>query len=42
LHIGGIPKSKTVVLQVTMPATVANGCQGATFKLSFGARATRA
>jgi hypothetical protein len=41
----GVPirahKSKTVVLHVTMPRTVANACQGATFKLSFGARATR-
>ena len=35
-------KSKTVVLQVTMPTTVANACQGATFKLSLRARATRA
>ena len=34
-------KSKTVVLQVAMPATVANACQGATFKISFRARATR-
>jgi hypothetical protein len=35
-------KSKTAVLQVTMPRTVANACQGATFALSFSARATRA
>ena len=35
-------KSKTVVLQVAMPSTVANACQGATFKISFRARATRA
>ena len=35
-------KSKTVVLQVTMPSTVANACQGATFKISLRARATRA
>jgi hypothetical protein len=35
-------KHKTVVLQVTMPVTVANACQGATFKLSFRAKATRA
>ena len=34
-------KSKTVVLQVAMPATVANACQGATFKISFRAKATR-
>lgn len=35
-------RSKTVILQVTMPPTVANACQGATFKLSLRARATRA
>jgi hypothetical protein len=35
-------KSKTVRLQVSMPSTVANACQGATFSLSFSARATRA
>jgi hypothetical protein len=34
--------SKSVVLRVTMPGTVANACQGATFALSFSARATRA
>ena len=34
-------RRKTVVLQVAMPATVANACQGATFKISFRARATR-
>ena len=35
-------KKKTVVLQVAMPSTVANACQGATFKISFRAKATRA
>jgi hypothetical protein len=35
-------KSKVVVLQVAMPTTVANACQGATFKISLSARATRA
>ena len=35
-------RSKTVLLQVSMPASVANACQGATFSLSFSARATRA
>jgi hypothetical protein len=35
-------KSKSVLLQVSMPSTVANACQGATFSLSFSARATRA
>ena len=34
-------RTKTVVLRVTMPRTVANACQGATFSLSFSARATR-
>jgi len=34
-------KTKTVVLRVTMPHTVANACQGAKFSLSFTARATR-
>jgi hypothetical protein len=34
--------SKTVVLRVTMPRTVANACQGATFRLSFRVRAARA
>ena len=34
-------KTKAVVLQVTMPRTVANACQGARFALSFSARATR-
>jgi hypothetical protein len=35
-------KSKTVVIQVAMPPTVADACQGATFKISFRAKATRA
>jgi hypothetical protein len=35
-------KQKTVVLEVAMPSTVANACQGATFTISFRARATRA
>ena len=35
-------KKKTVVLQVAMPPTVANACQGATFTISFRAKATRA
>ena len=34
-------KTKAVVLEVTMPRTVANACQGARFALSFSARATR-
>jgi hypothetical protein len=35
-------KQKTVTLQIAMPSTVANACQGATFRISFRARATRA
>jgi predicted metal-dependent phosphotriesterase family hydrolase len=35
-------KQKTVILQVAMPSTVANACQGATFTISFRAKATRA
>jgi hypothetical protein len=35
-------RRKTLTLQVAMPSTVANACQGATFKISFRARATRA
>lgn len=38
----GAHRSKTVLLRVSMPSTVANACQGATFSLSFSARATRA
>jgi hypothetical protein len=38
----GPHRSKTVLLQVSMPSTVANACQGATFSLSFSVRATRA
>ena len=34
-------RTKTVLLTVTMPATVANACQAATFSLAFSARATR-
>jgi hypothetical protein len=35
-------KQKTLTLEVAMPATVANACQGATFTISFRAQATRA
>jgi hypothetical protein len=35
-------KQKIVVLEVAMPSTVANACQGATFRISFRAKATRA
>jgi hypothetical protein len=35
-------KKKTVVVQIAMPSTVANACQGATFTISFRAKATRA
>ena len=35
-------KAKTVTMRVTMPATVANACQGATFTLSFRSSAKRA
>jgi hypothetical protein len=35
-------RSKSVVLQVAMPATVDDACQGATFTLSFRASAARA
>jgi hypothetical protein len=38
----GARGSKTIVLHVTMPSTVANACQGARFALSFSARASRA
>jgi hypothetical protein len=34
-------KTKTVVLHVTMPPTVSNACQGATFSLSFSSTAKR-
>jgi hypothetical protein len=33
--------SRTVVVTVRMPATVANGCQGTTFRISLTGRATR-
>jgi hypothetical protein len=34
-------KAHTYVLRVTMPTTVANACQGAKFRISVKARATR-
>ena len=34
--------TKTVTLHVTMPRTVANACQGATFRITFKARAVKA
>jgi hypothetical protein len=33
--------SRTLVVTVRMPATVANACQGATFRISLTGRATR-
>jgi hypothetical protein len=35
-------KTGTILLTVTMPRTVANACQGATFRISLTARATKA
>ena len=37
----GRKKKHVYVLRVTMPATVANACQGARFKLTVKTRATR-
>ncbi len=37
----GRKKKHIYVLRVTMPTTVANACQGARFKLTLKARATR-
>ena len=39
-----IPKRKTksLVLQILMPSTVANACQGAAFKITLSARAKKA
>jgi hypothetical protein len=34
--------TKTLTLHVTMPKTVADACQGATFRITFRARAVRA
>ena len=34
--------TKTVTLHVTMPKTVADACQSATFRISFKARAVKA
>jgi hypothetical protein len=35
-------KTKTLVLQIAMPSTVANACQGAAFKITLSARAKKA
>jgi hypothetical protein len=34
--------TKTLILRVSMPRTVANACQGATFKITFKGRAVKA
>lgn len=35
-------KARTIALTVTMPSTVVDACQGATFKITVGVRATKA
>jgi hypothetical protein len=35
-------KTRTMALNVTMPATVADACQGATFSIAVSLRATKA